>query len=214
MPLDEIAKKYAELLYLKESEVIAEQREHELQKTEADFRGRNILRSGMHSMARAKVIAKYAGLMVEAKALAQAYARAGKALDETVLQEIIAQVNKFSGEQKSGLLGVASGLVPENLPSPTHLSGSLVREMHADLARATARAIQDLTMQYYELVLDRGKAALAAYAAAMGKQWDVFISHASEDKETFVRPLARALEEPRVQIEDVTRERLAPWRPA
>jgi hypothetical protein len=28
----------------------------------------------------------------------------------------------------------------------------------------------------------------------MGKQWDVFISHASEDKENFVRPLASALE--------------------
>jgi hypothetical protein len=27
----------------------------------------------------------------------------------------------------------------------------------------------------------------------MGKQWDMFISHASEDKESFVRPLASAL---------------------
>jgi hypothetical protein len=29
----------------------------------------------------------------------------------------------------------------------------------------------------------------------MTKEWDVFISHASEDKDTFVRPLAQALDQ-------------------
>jgi TIR domain-containing protein len=34
----------------------------------------------------------------------------------------------------------------------------------------------------------------------MTKQWDVFISHASEDKDTFVRPLAQALDQLGVKV--------------
>ena len=37
------------------------------------------------------------------------------------------------------------------------------------------------------------KRSVTVYASAAGKPWDVFISHASEDK-TFVAPLAAALE--------------------
>jgi hypothetical protein len=33
------------------------------------------------------------------------------------------------------------------------------------------------------------------YAAGLGKQWDVFICHASEDKQDFVSGLADGLEE-------------------
>lgn len=38
------------------------------------------------------------------------------------------------------------------------------------------------------------------YGAATGKRWDAFISHASEDKEGFVRPLADALEKSGLEI--------------
>src|SRR5205807_7430617 len=34
----------------------------------------------------------------------------------------------------------------------------------------------------------------------MAKEWDVFISHASEDKNTFVRPLAQALDQLGVKV--------------
>ena len=35
---------------------------------------------------------------------------------------------------------------------------------------------------------------------SMAKEWDVFISHASEDKDTFVRPLAQALDQVGVKV--------------
>lgn len=44
-----------------------------------------------------------------------------------------------------------------------------------------------------ELILDERKVR-KAYTAGLEKHWDVFISHASEDKDGFVRPLAIALE--------------------
>jgi hypothetical protein len=38
------------------------------------------------------------------------------------------------------------------------------------------------------------------YGAATGKRWDAFISHASEDKDGFVRPLAEALQKSGLEI--------------
>lgn len=34
----------------------------------------------------------------------------------------------------------------------------------------------------------------------MAKEWDVFVSHASEDKEIFVRPLTQALDQLGVKV--------------
>jgi hypothetical protein len=72
--------------------------------------------------------------------------------------------------------------------------------MEIELARAAANATRDLAIKHHEILLDQGRAAVKGYAAAMGKQWDVFISHASEDKEGFVRPLASALEKTGLQV--------------
>ena len=58
----------------------------------------------------------------------------------------------------------------------------------------------------FEIDIKRDKYALTeasqkrAYGAATGKRWNVFISHASEDKDEFVRPLAKALEESRLEV--------------
>src|SRR5262249_10845189 len=45
----------------------------------------------------------------------------------------------------------------------------------------------------YGAMLD-ARSNQSVYASALGKRWDVFISHASEDKESFVEPLANALQ--------------------
>lgn len=201
MPLDDTAKKYAALLYQQQFEEIIEKRGQELKKVAADFGSRNTLQSGMYLSARAKVIGEHAGLMAEAmaQALAKAYALAGHQLDETTLREITTQVTEFCEGQQAGLRSAANSLVDQNFPNRTALVEALGQEMLNRFAMAASRAIQNLTLKHYEVVLERGRATLA-YAAAMGKQWDVFISHASEDKESLVRPLARALEESGLQV--------------
>lgn len=55
----------------------------------------------------------------------------------------------------------------------------------------------DIKMERNALVEE---AKRKVYGAATGKRWDVFISHASEDKEDFVRPLAQALEKSGLEI--------------
>ena len=61
-----------------------------------------------------------------------------------------------------------------------------VNELIANLSR-------DLSLKRDEMLLDEMRVR-NMYAADSGKQWDVFISHATEDKEEFVRRLAQALE--------------------
>jgi hypothetical protein len=56
-----------------------------------------------------------------------------------------------------------------------------------------ARLARNLSLRRDEVILDEMKTP-KAYASGLAKRWDVFISHATEDKDEFVRPLAKALE--------------------
>ncbi len=56
-----------------------------------------------------------------------------------------------------------------------------------------SRIARDLSIKRDEVILYDMKMR-KAYAAGLGKKWDVFVCHASEDKEDLVRPLANALD--------------------
>ncbi len=93
-------------------------------------------------------------------------------------------------------------LVQQNFGSspPVGLIDTLAAQMETELSGRTRSAIRDLRIKHHEILLDDARAASKGYAAAMGKQWDVFISHASEDKDDFVRPLANALTDTKLQV--------------
>jgi hypothetical protein len=202
MPLDKLGKEYAAMLYQKRAEAIHENQKHELQKIVEDFGNRNMMQSGMYLSARAKVMGKHVGLMAEAIALSQsqAYEKAGLSFNQTTLDEINTEVRQFCEAQKLHLQRAAQNMVSQSFPgtaqnTPQNLAKALSQEMETALGRAADRVMRDLSIKHHEILLEQGRAALKGYAAAMGKHWDVFISHASEDKENFVRPLAGALEQ-------------------
>jgi hypothetical protein len=115
-------------------------------------------------------------------------------------------------------------------PNAQRLVDALTGEMERGLNFASASAIRELTIKHHELLIDHGRAATAqatsmqatpaqatpahatpahatpAHATpaqatpATDQQWDVFISHASEDKESFVRALADALGETGLRV--------------
>jgi hypothetical protein len=206
MPLDGNGEKYAELLYQKQLETIQENQAEELERVLADFGGRggDNLASGAYLSARARVIGKHVGLLAEARAqtLLQAYERAGQPLNHATIQEITTQVNLFRDAQRRHLQMAASSLVSQNFSGPQQggMVNALAGQMETELDRRADGAIRDLVIKHHEILLDDTRAATKGYAAAMGKQWDVFISHASEDKESFVRPLATALIEAGLQV--------------
>jgi hypothetical protein len=207
MPLDKVGKEYAAMLYQKRFEAILEDQKVERQKVAADFGRRNMLQSGIYLSALAQVMGKHVGLMAEAMAQTrlQAYERAGLPFDQAALQEITAEANQFCEAQRQHLHGAANNLVSQAFPGPPQsepqgLRDALAMEIERAFSVIATNATRDLAIKHHEVLLDQGRAALKGYAAGMGKQWDVFISHASEDKESFVRPLAGALERTGLQV--------------
>ena len=203
MPLDRTAKEYAAMLYQKEMTAIRENQKKEMQAAVVDFSKRNMTQSGMYFSARAKIIGKHVGLMAVAMAqtLSQAYERAGLPHNQTTLQEITVELDQFCEGQKRHLQKAAHDMLSQqNFPAGPKWAESLAQTMESELAQAAAGAKRDLSIKHHEILLEQGRAALKGYAAAMGKQWDVFISHASEDKESFVRPLASALKNTRLLV--------------
>jgi hypothetical protein len=75
-----------------------------------------------------------------------------------------------------------------------------VAEMIKGGARAViSRVIRDLRIRRDEVILDETKAR-RVYGAGLGKEWDAFVCHASEDKEEFACPLARALRDSGLRV--------------
>jgi hypothetical protein len=207
MPLDGTGKQYVELLYQQQLEALQKIQEQELQKVIAQFHGMSTLPSGAYLSARARVIAKFAGSLVEARAqaLAKAYEESGKPLNHDTVQEITTEVNLFRDVQKNHVKSAASNLVTQNFggPGPEGMAHTLAAQMEIEIDRCASGAIRDLAIRHHKILLEDARAAAAAaksYAAATGKRWDVFISHASEDKDSFVRPLAAALTRTGLQV--------------
>jgi hypothetical protein len=196
MPLDGVGKSYVELLYQQQLEELQKIQREERQKVIAQLRGTSPLPSGAFLSAQAMVIAKFAGSLVEARAaaLAQAYEKSGQPLNQATLQEITAEVNLFRDAQKNNLNQALHNLLHQTFgsPPPSGMTEAITAQAETEVNRRASSAIRDLTIKHQEILLADAKAS-KAYAAAMGKQWDVFISHASEDKDDFVRSLATAL---------------------
>jgi hypothetical protein len=91
------------------------------------------------------------------------------------------------------------------LKIPTHASSleaqiKLVREIRAAIRAATAEAeVRSKVERATEALHSKLRLESATTDAAEG-EWDVFVCHASEDKEEFVRPFAQALREARLRV--------------
>jgi hypothetical protein len=204
MPLDGIGKQYAELLYQQQLEALQKIQQQELQEVIARLVGTSTLPSGSYLSARAGVIAKFAGSLVEARAqaLAKAYEKSGQPLNHVVVQEITTEVNLFRDAQKNNLKSAVSNLVSQSYGSsgPVGMADALAAQMETELDRRASGAIRDLRIKHHEILLGEASEASNGVAAALEKQWDVFISHAGEDKESFVRGLASALEKTGLRV--------------
>jgi TIR domain-containing protein len=199
MPLDKVGREYAAMLFHNRQEEILADQATEIQKVAADFGSRNMTRSGTFLSEKAKVMGIHVGLMVDAMAqsLVQAYEKSRLPFDAAALGEINAEVTTFAEAQKRNLRQAAANLAA-GFPVP-NLANALAGQMETQLMRVVARTLRELRIRHHEIVLVQQQPA-RVYAAATGKRWDVFISHASEDKDGFVRPLAAALEKTGLKV--------------
>jgi hypothetical protein len=132
--------------------------------------------------------------------LLTAHEHAGVTPDETTLQEIKSQVIALCHSEQHKIFNAIPNVLSSTLRgqvSPIVDEGTTNR-----IVQSVDTIMADLSL---ELDIKTAKLGLAEeykkriYGAATGKRWDVFISHASEDKD-FVRPLAEALKKSGLEI--------------
>lgn len=151
--------------------------------------------SGPHVAEHARLLVEQANVLGDAKfdSLLKAYERAGVPLDDNALQEIKNEVVQYTTDQQHSAVGSVAGLVRQTFGrDDPGLSDAMVQQIVRGFGSVISRLVRDIDIRRAEAALD-DKKVRRVYAAGLGKQWDVFISHASEDKDDFVRPLARLL---------------------
>ena len=153
MPLDALAKRYAEMLFQEQAEKIREDQNKEMQKVTADYSRRNMLQSGMYLSAKGKVIGDHLGMMAEARAnaLVQAYERSRLAFDASAVHEVSAAVDQFCEAQKAPIVAAARHMVgqtfgPQGIPQ--NLSETITKQMEHVLSGAASRIKRSLSIKH------------------------------------------------------------------
>lgn len=157
---------------------------------------RGMLMSGSYVTAEGRIQAETIRLLAEARVetLLAAYQRAGVPLDDATVGEITAEVRDFCATKQRHAAQAVESFAAQTFggSAPAGVAASVSGEVEHEVNVVTADIARKLRIKRYEIVLDERKTT-KVYAAGLGKKWDVFISHASEDKDEFVRPLADVL---------------------
>ena len=196
MPLDELARKYAYDLFNQKKKQIYDQEQQELEAVRRQTIRPGVILPGYYVKGVTDYSIKRVRLLAEARAesFLRAYEDAGFPFDDNVAKEITDEVLTFCNNQQHREVGFLADQFQQPVPSQTtdkFRADEIVR-LQNGMSRVMDDIIEQLRIRRYKVALDERRTQ-KVYAAAMGKAWDVFISHASEDKEQFVRLLAEAL---------------------
>ena len=135
-----------------------------------------------------------------ADCLLKAYEKTGKPIDDGVFAEISNDVIQVSSNEQHRAIAAMAEKVQQAFRQPEpSLRDALSKQIQSGVSAICESVLRDLRIRRDELLLDNQRIR-HAYAAAVGKTWDVFISHATEDKEAFVRPLASSLQKSGLQV--------------
>jgi hypothetical protein len=196
MPIDGVARRYAEELYHREEEQIREWHQAEMIQVRGKYATSYPVKSGQEVSELAGVVVEWTSKLAQARtnSLVKAYEKSGVLFDDMTLREVTDEVEQFSTMKQYHAVHLLSGEIQRifGSESPPGLRHSIKSQIENGVRVAVAGIIRDLRIRRYEVILDE-TARQRIYASATGKQWDVFISHASEDKAEFVDPLAEAL---------------------
>jgi hypothetical protein len=196
MPLDQLARRYADELFTRDMERKVREQQQKRVEVRKDHASRGMTMSGGYVAAEATIQAETIRRLAEARAegLLSAYERAGVPFDDVALNEINEEISQFCTQQKGHAATSLHQFVAQVFGSnaPPNLSRSVIAQTDAVVNAASADIARNLRIRRYEIAFAERRAG-KVNAADLGKKWDVFISHASEDKDGFVRPLAEAL---------------------
>jgi hypothetical protein len=197
MPLDGVARRYADELYAREEEQIREQQQSKMVEVRSKHAVFYPAKSGAEISELVGIAVGWTSKLAQAKAdsLVKAYEKSGIAFDDATLREITDEVEQFRKIKQQHAIQLVAREVQRVFESdaPPSLRQSAAAQVENGVGVAVANINRDLRIRRYEVALGENLRQ-RIYASAAGKKWDVFISHASEDKSDFVDPLANALE--------------------
>jgi hypothetical protein len=187
MPLPAVARQYADNLFAKKSDEIGAEYQRALE--DIAFDSRRIDDSGLHIRRCISFSVHYIDLLVKSRmaTLLAAYDLAGILFDDAAFHEVKSDVVDYCHNRQHD----AIGLLGRQIRIPNEGHDEIVQGIVDRVDKLMAMLVRDLAIKRDEIKV-AGLKVQRAYAAAVGKRWDVFISHASEDK-AFVGPLAEGL---------------------
>jgi hypothetical protein len=197
MPLDEVGRRYADRLFQNDLDEIVQKQNQEIVKIRAKHSTYKNLLSGSYFTEHSKALVEEIRHLGEARAnsLLKAYEKSGLPFDDTALREIKDEVMQYCHNQQHNAVGSIGETIATAFsggPPPPDLDKACVAEIVSGVTAVMSRLSRELLIKRDEVILDEMKTR-KAYAAGLGKEWDVFLCHASEDKESLVRPLATML---------------------
>src|SRR5260370_4281200 len=194
MPLDADARRYADNLFAERREQIEAESKNKVLAIHQGFRSKNETDSPMYVKAMADERSELLKALCEAKAetLLTAYEKAGMHFDNAAYQEISDELSQFRSQTEIPFAQRIRGMASSTRHSAPGYVDAVLGDFTKSSNSVMAGIYRRLHIKSDEIILEE-KRAKKAYAAGLGKEWDAFISHASKDKDAFVRPLAQAL---------------------
>jgi hypothetical protein len=195
MPLNEVARRYADNLFRQTLDEAVKRLEEQIPLLRNQFASRGVLRSGPYLREEAKLHVDTIRTIGEARAdsLLKAYELAGMPFDEVACSEAKSEVIEFCSNQQHSAVGAIGQTVRQFFgPNDLRLQEGTRDEIVRGVSGIISHLARKLEIARDEVILGKQRDR-KMYAAGMGKNWDVFVSYASEDKD-FARPLAEVLQ--------------------
>jgi hypothetical protein len=203
MPLDEIGRRYADSVFQRRLHEISGNEEQEVNQLRNQHAARGSILSGGYIRDHFKLLLRRIDTLAQAKAegLLKAYEKSGLPFDEKAFHESKSEVVDFCHSQQHNLIGAMAQIVRQTFGSntPAGTFDSLTKQIVAEIDAIIGRLVCDVAIKRDETIMEDRKTK-KAYAAGLGKEWDAFICHASEDKAEFVDPFARRLHESGLRV--------------
>jgi len=204
MPLDTVGRRYAENLFNNSLEEATRDHKQQVIEIRAGFAKRNMIASGPHVVALVRANIQQIRRLAQARAdsLLRAYEKSGLPFDEVAFNEISSEVTSFCDSQQHHAILQIGQIMSETFGTQSNapaVEQALTTEIQREIRSIISCARRDLSIKRDEVILEERRVR-SAYAAGLGKEWDVFICHASEDKDAFVRPLAKALQDSGLRV--------------
>lgn len=197
MSLSEIGRRYAESLFQNDLEEIMQKHQTDVVNLSSQYAQHGGIKAGSHFTEYTALLVEHIRRLGDARmnSLLKAYEKSGVPFDDDAMHQIKDETIQVCHQQQHNAVGLIGPMIDQTFDNrpPAGLRQAVTENLVNGVSGVISRAARSLLIKRDEIALEEMKIR-KAYAAGLGKKWDVFVCHASEDKRDFVGSLAEGLE--------------------